>query len=139
MDTCSAMVYGDYLKNKDEAHDVLSHLFDTEEIAALRRRDTTEFEIIFMSDLGEAHAENMAYWNNQQQDILHNTMPLWRGGLDQLVRCLDLNYYSMIWRRIFGRILDDMPIGYIIEYYHLDMYLENHGYHQYRNNTLTER
>jgi hypothetical protein len=35
MDTCSAMVYGDYLKNKDEAHDVLSYFFDTE-IVALR-------------------------------------------------------------------------------------------------------
>ena len=49
MDTCSAMVYGDYLKNKDEAHDVLSCFFDTE-IVALRGRDTTEFEIILMSD-----------------------------------------------------------------------------------------
>jgi hypothetical protein len=35
MDTCSAMVYGKLLKNKDEAHDVLSDFFDTE-IVALR-------------------------------------------------------------------------------------------------------
>ena len=35
IDTCSAMVYGDYLKNKDEVHDVLPYFFDTE-IVALR-------------------------------------------------------------------------------------------------------
>ena len=39
MDTCSAMVYGEFLKNKDEAYDVLSDFFDTE-IVALRGRDT---------------------------------------------------------------------------------------------------
>ena len=35
MDTCSAMVYGDYLKSKDEAHDVLSDFFDTEIVALM--------------------------------------------------------------------------------------------------------
>jgi hypothetical protein len=40
MDTCSAMVYGDYLKNKGEAHDVLSYFFDME-IVELRWKDTT--------------------------------------------------------------------------------------------------
>ena len=58
MDTCSAMVYGEFLKNKDEAYDVLSDFFDTE-IVALRGRDTTEFEIILMSDLGEAHTNKI--------------------------------------------------------------------------------
>ena len=58
MDTCSAMVYGEFLKNKDEAHDVLSDFFDTE-IVAVRERDTTELEIILMSDLGEAHTNKI--------------------------------------------------------------------------------
>ena len=58
MDTCSAMVYGDYLQKKDEADDVLSYFFDTE-IVVLRRRDTTELEIILVSDLGEAHTNKI--------------------------------------------------------------------------------
>ena len=58
MDTCSAMVYGDYLKSKDKAHDVLSYFFDTE-IVVLKGRDTTEFEIILMSDLGEDYSNKI--------------------------------------------------------------------------------
>jgi hypothetical protein len=58
MDTCTAMVHGDYLKKKDEAHDILSYFFDTE-IVVLRRRDTTEFEIILISDLDEAHSNKI--------------------------------------------------------------------------------
>jgi hypothetical protein len=52
------MVYGDYLKNKDEAHDVLSYFFNTE-IVESRGRDTTEFEIIVMSDLDKAHSNKI--------------------------------------------------------------------------------
>jgi hypothetical protein len=58
MDTCSAVVYGDYLKNNYEAHDVLFYFFDTE-IVALRGKYTTEFEIILMSDLSEAHSNKI--------------------------------------------------------------------------------
>jgi hypothetical protein len=52
------MVCGEYLKNKNEAHDVLSYFFDTE-IVALRERYTTEFEIMLIIDLDEAHSNKI--------------------------------------------------------------------------------
>ena len=81
----------------------------------------------------------MAYSSNLQQVTLHNIMHLWRGGFEQSVRCRDLNYYSLIWRRSSGRTLGDTPHGYITGYHHRDMYLANHGCLLSRNNILRER
>ena len=145
MDTCSAMVYGDYLNNKDEAHDVLSYFFDTE-IEALRGRDTTEFEIILMSDLGEAHTNKIIKLCRKHGILKQSTAgytPQHNAFGERWFRTVgemsDLNCYNLIWRRSFGRILEDMPPGYTAGYHHCNMYLVNHGSHPYRNNTQKER
>ena len=58
MDTKSTFVWDEYMVHKDEVYSILS-VFCEQEIVLLRGRDTSEFEIFLMSDLGEAHTHKI--------------------------------------------------------------------------------
>ena len=70
MDTTSKYVFDDYLQDKDEVHDKISWFLETY-IIALRERTGATYEIILLSDLGEAHSNK----------IMNTTLspPLWLG------------------------------------------------------------
>ena len=58
MDTATKYVFDDYLQDKDEVHDKISWFLDTY-ITALRGRTGATYEIILLSDLGEAHSNKI--------------------------------------------------------------------------------
>ena len=58
MDTASKYVFDDYLQDKDEAHDKISWFLETC-ITALRGRTGATYEIILLTDLGEAHSNKI--------------------------------------------------------------------------------
>jgi hypothetical protein len=58
IDTASIYVFDDYLQDKDEVHDKISWLLETY-ITALRGRTGATYEIILLTDLGEAHSNKI--------------------------------------------------------------------------------
>jgi hypothetical protein len=58
MDTTSKFVFDDYLQDKDEVHDKISWFLDNY-ITALRGRTGATYEIMLLSDLGEAHSNKI--------------------------------------------------------------------------------
>ena len=58
MDTASKYVFDDYLQDKDEVHDKISWFLETY-ITALRVRTGATYEIILLTDLGEAHSNKI--------------------------------------------------------------------------------
>ena len=57
MNTASKYVFDDYLQDKDEVHDKISWFL--ENITALRGRTGATYEIILLTDLGEAHSNKI--------------------------------------------------------------------------------
>ena len=55
MDTATKFVFDDYLQDKDEVHDKISWFLENY-ITALRGRTGAIYEIILLTDLGEAHS-----------------------------------------------------------------------------------
>ena len=58
MDTATKFVFDDYLQDKVEVHDKISWFLDTS-ITALRGRTGATYEIMLLSDLGEAHSNKI--------------------------------------------------------------------------------
>ena len=58
MDTASKFVFDDYLQDKDEVHDKISWFLENY-ITALRGRTGVTYEIILLTDLGEAHSNKI--------------------------------------------------------------------------------
>ena len=57
LDHLSKFIWDYHLVIKDEAYDYIA-MFLEEEIKALRGRDQRDYEVVLMSDLGEAHSKN---------------------------------------------------------------------------------
>ena len=58
IDTYSKYVCTYFIETKDEVYSILSDFCETE-ILMLRGRDTRNFELFLMSDLGEAHSKKV--------------------------------------------------------------------------------
>ena len=58
LDNLSKFIWDYHLLIKDEAYDYIA-MFLEEEIKALRGRDQRDYEVVLMSDLGEAHSKKI--------------------------------------------------------------------------------